>query len=310
MPNGSSSARPALLLPASLACAAVLALTGCSGSGPGGDPSAAPTALLPLPGPGDGDGGDGSGKDGGKGGADGSGEPGKEEGERDGGPLAGTTVLIDPGHNGGNAEAPEEINEQVPSGPGEEKACDTVGAESASGYPEHAFTLDLSLLLRDRLEAEGAEVVMTRSDGDGVGPCVNERAEIGNEAGADAAISVHADGGPESGSGFHVIAPGEVEGNEDIVVPSARLAGLLRDAYAEGTGMDPADYIAEEGLDERTDLGGLNLSTVPKVFLEAGNMRNPGDAELLEDGEWRERAADAITGAVVDFLTGAEGERP
>src|SRR5690606_42013922 len=88
------------------------------------------------------------------------------------------------------------------------------------------------------------------------------------------------------------------------------LAGLLRDAYAEGTGMDPADYIAEEGLDERTDLGGLNLSTVPKVFLEAGNMRNPGDAKRLEDGEWRERAADAITGAVVDFLTGAEGDRP
>src|SRR5690606_40896397 len=61
------------------------------------------------------------------------------------------------------------------------------------------------------------------------------------------------------------------------------LAGLLRDAYAEGTGMDPADYIAEEGLDERTDLGGLNLSTVPKVFLEAGNMRNPGDAKRLEE---------------------------
>ncbi|WP_017593203.1 N-acetylmuramoyl-L-alanine amidase [Nocardiopsis potens] len=307
MPNGSSTARPALLLPASLACAAVLALTGCSGSG--GDPSAAPTALLPLPGPGD---GDGSGEGGGKDGADGSGgEPsGKGGKEPDDGPLAGTTVLIDPGHNGGNAEAPGKINEQVPSGPGEKKACDTVGAESASGYPEHEFTLDLSLLLRDRLEAEGAEVVMTRADDDGVGPCVNERAEIGNEAGADAAISVHADGGPESGSGFHVIAPGEVEGNGDIVVPSARLAGLLRDAYAEGTGMDPADYIAEEGLDERTDLGGLNLSTVPKVFLEAGNMRNPGDAELLEDAEWRERAAGAITGAVVDFLTGAEGERP
>jgi len=304
MPNGPSSARPALLLPASLACAALLALTGCSGSG--GDPSAAPTSLLPLPGPGE------EGEGGGKDGADGSGgeRPGEGGGKPDGGPLAGTTVLIDPGHNGGNADAPEEINEQVPSGPGEKKACDTVGAESASGYPEHEFTLDLSLLLRDRLEAEGAEVVMTRTDDDGVGPCVNERAEIGNDAEANAAISVHADGGPESGSGFHVIAPGEVEGNADIVVPSARLAGLLRDAYAEGTGMDPADYIAEEGLDERTDLGGLNLSTVPKVFLEAGNMRNPGDAKRLEDGEWRERAADAITGAVVDFLTGAEGDRP
>ena len=45
---------------------------------------------------------------------------------------------------------------------------------------------------------------MTRSTDTGVGPCVNTRAAIGNAAGADAAVSIHGDGGPVSGRGFDV----------------------------------------------------------------------------------------------------------
>jgi N-acetylmuramoyl-L-alanine amidase len=157
--------------------------------------------------------------------------------------------------------------------------------------------------VRERLEADGATVVLTRDDDEGVGPCIDERAGIGNEAEADAALSIHADGGPPSGRGFHVIAPGEVDGfTEDIVEPSRLLAEDLRDAYVEGTGVPYADYLAEDGLDERTDLGGLNLSTVPKVFLEAGNMRNDEDAALLTDPEWRESAADAVARGLAVYL--------
>ena len=47
--------------------------------------------------------------------------------------------------------------------------------------------------------AEGATVVLTRTSNTGVGPCVTERAAIGNRARADAAISIHADGGPPGG---------------------------------------------------------------------------------------------------------------
>lgn len=267
-----------------LAAAALLAATACAS--PGGEPSADSGAGPPEAG---GSGADGGGKDGG----DAAG----------GGPLDGATVVIDPGHNGGNADAAGEISALVPSGPGgEEKACDTVGAETADGDPEHAFTWSLATLLQERLEDSGAEVVLTREDDEGVGPCVDERAAIGNEAGADAAISLHADGGPESGRGFHVIAPGPVEGNGDVVGPSADLAELVRDSYAESAGIPVADYLAEDGLDERTDLGGLNMSTVPKVFLEAGNMRNPEDAALLEDPQWRERAANSIARALAVYL--------
>ena len=271
----------------------VLWTAACSlpaGSAPNGDPTAAP----PLPGP-----EDGNGEAGEEGRTHGSAQDSAPRGD---GPLGDRVVVIDPGHNGGNADSPDEINARVDVGNGR-KACDAVGAESVNGYAEHEFNWELSLLVRERLEADGVTVVLTREDNDGVGPCIDERAAIGNENEADAALSLHADGGPESGRGFHVIAPGTVDGlTEEIVEPSALLAEDIRREYLEGSDIPYADYLANEGLDERTDLGGLNLSTVPKVFLEAGNMRNPEDAALLEDPQWREQAADAIARGVAAYL--------
>ncbi|MFD6095445.1 N-acetylmuramoyl-L-alanine amidase [Nocardiopsis flavescens] len=271
-----------------------LLATGCA-SASGAEPGSDPTSAIPLPGPDDGSSGRGPGDT-----ADG--EDGAAQRPVGDGPLHDRVVVIDPGHNGGNASAASEINQQVPAGP-QQKACDTVGAETNTGYPEHLFNWELSVLVKERLEADGATVVLTREDDEGVGPCIDERAGIGNEAEADAAVSIHADGGPESGRGFHVIVPGEVEGyTEDIVEPSLELAEDLRREYREGTDVPYADYLAQDGLDERTDLGGLNMSTVPKVFLEAGNMRNAEDAALLEDPEWRERAADAIARGLAMYL--------
>jgi len=271
-----------------------LLLTAACAALPGGSSGSAPTAAPPLPGPQDGDSSPADDRDTAP---DGDGDPPVGEG-----PLGTRVVVIDPGHNGGNASAASEINELVPAGPAE-KACDTVGAETDDGYPEHEFNWELSLLVKEQLEADGATVLLTREDNDGVGPCIDERAGIGNEAEADAALSIHADGGPESGRGFHVIMPGEVDGfTEDIVEPSQLLAEDIRRAYLEGSDIPYADYLADEGLDERTDLGGLNMSTVPKVFLEAGNMRNPEDAALLSDPEWRERAADSIAQGMAAYL--------
>ncbi|WP_150240491.1 N-acetylmuramoyl-L-alanine amidase [Nocardiopsis quinghaiensis] len=269
----------------------VLFLTAACAASPGTPSGSDPTAAPPLPGPEDGAG------------SPGGGAPGGDDGGSGGvGPLDTRVVVIDPGHNGGNASAADEINEMVPAGPNQ-KACDTVGTETASGYAEHEFNWSLSVLVRERLEADGATVILTREDNEGVGPCIDERAGIGNEAEADAAVSLHADGGPESGRGFHVIMPGEVSGfTDDIVEPSRLLAEDVHSAYLEGSGVPRADYLADEGMDERTDLGGLNMSDVPKVFLETGNMRNTEDAALMEDPEWRERAADAIAHGLAVYL--------
>jgi N-acetylmuramoyl-L-alanine amidase len=218
--------------------------------------------------------------------------------------LAGRVVAIDPGHNGGNASHPAEINRLVDIGNGR-KECDTAGAETASGYTEAEYNLDVGLRTRRVLKRMGVKVVMTRKTNDGVGPCINVRAAIGNRAGADAAVSIHADGGPASGRGFHVIYPASIPGlTAAIAAPSRRLGLDLRAAYEAGTGMPRADYIGSDGLDQRSDLGGLNLSKVPKVFIETGNMNNATDAARLTDPGSRERAAKAIAAGIERYLRG------
>ena len=218
-------------------------------------------------------------------------------------PLAGQVIALDPGHNGANWSHPAIIDKLV-NVITEWKACDTAGAQTDAGYAEHAFTFDVAMRLARLLRAEGATVVLTRHNDDGVGPCVTQRAAIGNRAHADAAISIHADGGPPSGTGFEVIAPGRITGAPDtrVIGPSGRLAADIRNAYHRITGEPYSDYVGTRGLDVRTDLGGLNLSTVPKVFIECGNMRNAGDAARLTSPRFRERVAVALEAGFVAFL--------
>ena len=218
-------------------------------------------------------------------------------------PLRGTTIAIDPGHNGRNWAYPQEVNRLVDAGT-LRKACDTTGTATASGYREPTFTFDVAERLRRILRASGAEVVLTRSSNAGWGPCITERAAIGNRARADAAVSIHADGGPSSGRGFHVIYPPSIRGlTDDIARPSKCLALAMRHAYRKGTQLPYATYLGGSGLSVRSDLGGLNLSDVPKVFVETGNMRNRGDARLLESPAFRERIARSIAAGLARFLS-------
>ncbi|MGW1585516.1 N-acetylmuramoyl-L-alanine amidase [Streptomyces sp. NPDC002386] len=225
------------------------------------------------------------------------------------GALKGKVVVIDPGHNPGNFQHPTEINRQVDIGTNR-KECDTTGTSTNSGYPEARFTLDVAHRLRTLLERQGATVKLTH-DGDSPpwGPCVDERARIGNTARADAAVSIHADGSAEGNRGFHVILPASVHaGGADtrpIVGPSKDLGTRIAGRYLRLTGEPPSNYVGDgTGLVTRKDLGGLNLSTVPKVFIECGNMRDTKDAALLTSGAWRQKAAQGISEGIVSFLRG------
>ncbi|MFC9248713.1 N-acetylmuramoyl-L-alanine amidase [Streptomyces sp. NPDC057136] len=222
------------------------------------------------------------------------------------GPLTGRTVVIDPGHNPRNRDHTREINRQVDIGTGH-KECDTTGTATNAGYAEARFTLDVSHRLRTLLESQGAKVVLTHDNDRPFGPCVDERARIGNKAGADAVVSVHADGSAAGNRGFHVILPGRVRGGAadtaKIVEPSRELGTRIAGLFLRATGSSPSNYIGDStGLDTRTDLGGLNLSTVPKVFIECGNMRDPKDAALLTSAEWRQKAARGIADGISSYL--------
>ena len=223
-------------------------------------------------------------------------------------PLAGRTVVVDPGHNPGNFRHSREINQKVDIGTAR-KECDTTGTSTDAGYTEAAFTLDVSHRLRDLLKGLGAKVVLTHDADRPYGPCIDERARTGNAARADAVVSVHADGSATGNRGFHVILPARVDsGGADtakIVGPSRALGEDIATHFARATHTSPSNYIGSgTGLDVRDDLGGLNLSTVPKVFVECGNMRDPKDAALLTDAAWRQRAAQGLADGIRTYLEG------
>jgi N-acetylmuramoyl-L-alanine amidase len=208
-------------------------------------------------------------------------------------------VNIDPGHNPGNTSHTAEINQFVHEGP-INKACDTTGTATNGGYAEWAFTGQLATRVARRLRAQGATVTFTRANGSPAwGPCITRRADIGNRA--DVAISIHADGAPASARGFHVIRPGFVRGyTGDILVRSTALATQVRNGLRALRGSMPVStYAGEQGIDVRTDLGGLTLSDVPKVMVEHGNMRNATDARLLASPAEQERIAAALTASLV-----------
>ncbi|MEU1551219.1 N-acetylmuramoyl-L-alanine amidase [Streptomyces scabiei] len=222
------------------------------------------------------------------------------------GPLRGKVVVIDPGHNPGNFQHTAEINRKVNIGTNA-KECDTTGTTTNDGYPEAKFTLDVSRRLRTLLEQQGATVKFTQDGDRAWGPCIDERARIGNEAKADAVVSIHADGSGTGNRGFHVILPGSVhKGSADtrpIVAPSRDLGERIAGFFVRATGSAPSNYVGDgTGIVTRTDLGGLNLSTVPKVFIECGNMRDAKDAALLTSGPWRQKAARGISDGIASFL--------
>ena len=217
-------------------------------------------------------------------------------------PLAGRVVGIDPGHNGQNGANPSVINALVWNGRANE-TCDTTGTETDSGYTEAQFNWNVAQYLTSDLQAEGAHVVLTRNSNDGVGPCVNTRAQILDDAHADVAVDIHADGGPASGRGFAILEPVADGTNAAVITSSDAFGTIVRNTFAATTSMPISTYDGTAGFAPRTDLAGLNLTTVPKILIECGNMRNATDAALLTSPAFQQLAAKALAQSVTTFLT-------
>ncbi|CQD22137.1 N-acetylmuramoyl-L-alanine amidase [Mycobacterium lentiflavum] len=211
--------------------------------------------------------------------------------------IAGMVVFIDPGHNGANDAS---IGRQVTTGRGGTKDCQTSGTATNSGYQEHTFTWDTALRVRAALTALGVRTALSRGNDNALGPCIDERANVANSLRPNAILSIHADGGPPSGRGFHVnySAPPL---NQVQAGPSVQYARIMRDQM-QAAGIPPSTYIGQGGLYGRSDLTGLNLAQYPAILVECGNMKNPVDSALMESADGRQKYADALVRGVAGFL--------
>jgi N-acetylmuramoyl-L-alanine amidase len=217
------------------------------------------------------------------------------------GTLAGAVVGIDPGHNGLNGADPSYINRLIWNGR-EQETCDTTGTQTDGGYTEARFNFRVATFLRADLLHDGARVVMTRANNHGVGPCVTRRAQILNRGHANVAIDIHADGGPPSGRGFAVLEPVADGPNDKVIAASERFGSDVRWALLRYTQMPVSTYDGVNGISHRDDLAGLNLTRVPKVLIECGNMRNATDAAMLVSAAFQRRIARALKAAIIRYL--------
>ena len=216
-------------------------------------------------------------------------------------PLAGKVIGIDPGHNGRNGTDPAFLSQQIWNGR-EYEDCDTTGTETDFGYTESRYNWNVATYLTADLRAEGATVVLTRHSNDGLGPCVNRRAQILNHAHPAVAIDIHADGGPAGGRGFTVLEPVADGPNNRIIGASKRFGAILLSRFRAVTGMPTSTYDGVNGVTYRSDLAGLNLATEPKVLIECGNMRNATDAAMLVSSAFQRKAAQAMAQAITRFV--------
>lgn len=213
------------------------------------------------------------------------------------GSVAGMIVFLDPGHNGANDAS---MTRQVPTGRGGTKDCQASGTSTDSGYAEHTFTWDTTLRIRAALNQLGVRTAMSRGNDNQVGPCVDERAAMANALQPNAVVSIHGDGGPATGRGFHILYSSPPL-NAAQAGPAVQFARMMRDQLA-ASGIPPSTYIGTDGLNPRADIAGLNLAQFPSILVELGNMKNPADSALMSSEEGRQKYADAVVRGVVAFL--------
>ena len=206
----------------------------------------------------------------------------------------GKLIVLDPGHSNivtGNTE---------PLGPGsgEMKAADSTGTHgTTSGLSEIELNFQVATQLKAELEARGYTVLMTRYDNDTAISC-SERAQVANNAEADAFIRIHADGSESSSSSGAMaicITPSNPY-TASTYSESRKLSDAVLNAYVASTGF------SSRGVWETDTMTGNNWSEVPCTLIEMGFMTNPNEDSLMADPSFQQKIVTGIANGIDNYF--------
>ncbi|GLW29907.1 N-acetylmuramoyl-L-alanine amidase [Actinoplanes regularis] len=197
--------------------------------------------------------------------------------------LVGKTIVIDPGHGGG-----EDAGVVVPDGP--------------LRWTEADLVFDLAARLEGRLAAAGMRVHLTRGPSPAEPMSGTERAALANTLGADLLISLHLDGqDTPAAEGVATYHYGTGSGSSSTV--GERLANLVQREIVVRTGMHDCRTHAKTW-----DL--LRLTRMPTVRVDLGYLTSPVDRERLINPMFREQIVEAILAAVQRMYFPVERDVP
>lgn len=216
-------------------------------------------------------------------------------------PLFGLVIGLDPGHQRIYNPDPE----PVAPGSSTTKQKTAGGARGANtGVLEYEVNLAVGLLLRDRLEALGATVCLTRDSND-VDLSNRERAEFFNERDVDLALRLHCNGSDNKKlNGAFMIIPAEYRTDHYDTCRAAAIC--IIEEYCRATGLQEC-YLDNDGLSERGDQAGFNWCTRPIVTIEMGFLTHAEDEQLLADPAFHATMADELCDGIVRWYTGTAG---
>ncbi|MEU4425102.1 N-acetylmuramoyl-L-alanine amidase [Actinoplanes sp. NPDC024001] len=197
--------------------------------------------------------------------------------------LVGKTIVIDPGHGGG-----DDTGVVVPDGP--------------LRWNEADLVFDLAARLEGRLAAAGMRVHLTRGPSPAASMSGADRAALANSLGADLLISLHLDGHSSTAAeGVATYHYGTGNGLSSTV--GERLANLVQREIVVRTGMHDCRTHAKTW-----DL--LRLTRMPTVRVDLGYLTSPVDRERLVDPLFREQIVEAILAAVQRMYFPVERDVP
>ncbi len=204
--------------------------------------------------------------------------------------LTGKTICIDAAHG----TFTENKQEGIAPGMSLLKDGFKEGTKGAN-ITEDEITLAVANVLKEKLEAKGATVIMTRTTNETTLSNA-DRAKFANENNADICIKLHADGTQEGGTGMTMLIPGNKYITDKNLISKSKLLGktVLNGAVAK-TGA------AKRGVYTNNEMAGFNWSKIPVVLLEMGYLTNPQDEAKLSDTNYQALIADGIVEGILEF---------